>query len=235
WARDWFGGVSACVVDSEHDRRALADHLPSERLEVIAGGIDTERYAYRRIGEPGRLVFTGNLGAPSDLEAAQRLATSILPRVRRRVARAQLVIAGTDTAGRARELGRLEGVRVDARLGDLRPSVWGAAVYVSPAAGGSDRTARIVESLALGTPVVASAASLSRLDAVEPGHHVLAADGDADVADAVALLMREPVVASTLARNARALVERARGWRTVTQRYEAVYRRLGERPLERAA
>jgi glycosyltransferase involved in cell wall biosynthesis len=64
---------------------------------------------------------------------------------------------------------------------------------------------------------------------------VLAADGDADVADAVALLMREPVVASTLARNARALVERARGWRTVTQRYEAVYRRLGERPLERAA
>lgn len=235
WARKWFDAVSACVVDSEYDRRATSAHLPFDRIEVISAGIDADRCAYRRIGDPGRLVFTGDLGAPADAEAARRLATSILPLVRRRMPRTELVIAGTGTADPARELGRLEGVRVEGRLADLRPTVWGAAVYVSPLATGSGRTVRILESLALGTPVVASAASLSRLDPVVPGHHVLAADGDADFADAISLLMREPVVANTIARNARELVERSLTWRAVTQRYEDVYRRIGRRPMEQAA
>jgi glycosyltransferase involved in cell wall biosynthesis len=100
---------------------------------------------------------------------------------------------------------------------------------------GSGRAARILESLALGTPVVASPASLSRLDDVVPGHHVLTADSDADVADAISLLLREPVVANTIARNARALVERSLAWRAVIPRYEDVYRRVGESAMVEAA
>jgi hypothetical protein len=47
--------------------------------------------------------------------------------------------------------------------------------------------------------------------------------------------MREPVVATTLARHARALVERCRTWHTIAQRYDDVYQRLGQQPRERAA
>jgi glycosyltransferase involved in cell wall biosynthesis len=234
WARAWFGAVSACVVESEHDRRVTSAYLPFERIDVISAGIDAERYAYRRIGEPGRLVFTGDLGRPGDVEAARRLATSILPAIRRRSPRTDLVIASTGTAEPARDLGRLDGVRVDGRLADLRPTVWGAATYISPLTG-VGRTTRLLEALALGTPVVGSPASLSRLDAVVPGHHALSADSDTDVADAVSLLMREPVVANTIARNARELVERSLTWRAVTQRYEDVYRRVAQARTEQAA
>lgn len=97
------------------------------------------------------------------------------------------------------------------------------------------RTARVLEALALGTPVVATSASLSGLDDVLPGHHVLTAQTDAEFADAVALLLREPVVANTIARNARDLVERRFTWRTVVQRYEALYARLAPARVERAA
>jgi glycosyltransferase involved in cell wall biosynthesis len=235
WARAWFGAASGCVVESDHDRRAIAAHLPVERIDVVCAGIDAERYAFRRIGNPGRLVFTGDLGRPGDLAAARRLATSILPAIRRRNPRADLVIASTGTAEPARDLGRLDGVRVEGRLADVRPMVWGAAVYVSPVASSAGRTSRLLEALALGTPVVASAASLSRLDAVVPGHHVLTADSDADVAHAVSLLMREPVMPNTIARNARDLVERSLTWRAVTQRYEHVYRRIAASRLEQAA
>ena len=234
WARAWFGAASGCVVESEHDRRAAAAYVPFERIDVIYAGIDAERYAYRRIGEPGRIIFTGDLGRPGDVEAARRLATSILPAIRRRSPRTHLVIASTGTAEPARDLARLEGVRVEGRLADLRPMLWGAAVYVSPSTG-VGRTTRLLEALALGTPVVGSPASLSRLDAVVPGHHVLSADSDADFVDAVSLLMREPVVAHTIARNARELVERSLNWRAVTQRYDDVYRRIVKPPLEQAA
>jgi glycosyltransferase involved in cell wall biosynthesis len=234
WARAWFGAVGACVVESEHDRRATSAYLPFERIDVISAGIDAERYAYRRIGEPGRLVFTGDLGRPGDVEAARRLATSILPAIRRRNPRTDLVIASTGTAEPARALGRVDGVRVEGRLADLRPTLWGGAASVSPLTG-VGRTTRLLEALALGTPVIGSPASLSRLDAVVPGHHVLSADSDADFADAVCLLMREPVVANTIARNARELVERSLTWRAATQRYEDVYRRVAQRPMEQAA
>jgi glycosyltransferase involved in cell wall biosynthesis len=113
--------------------------------------------------------------------------------------------------------------------------VWGAGVYVSPLASGAGRVTRLLEALALGTPVVASPASLSRLDDVAPGHHVMTAVSDAEITDAVCLLLREAVVGATLARNARALVEQRRTWRTVAERYEHAYQRLARPALERAA
>src|SRR6267142_1248771 len=130
WAREWFGAATACVVDSEDDRRALVEHVPFERIDVLPAGIDDVKYAYRRSGEPWRLVFTGDLSAPRDVDAARRLAGAILPRVRRAVPRAELLLAGADGAADAvRALGALPGVRVTASLADLRARVWGAAVY----------------------------------------------------------------------------------------------------------
>ena len=235
WVREWFAAVAACVTGSEEDRRAIAAHLPFDRIEIIPAGIDASQYAYRRIGDAARLLFTGDLGAPRDVEAARRLATRILPLVRRRAPRAELLVAGAESAADARDLGGLDGVRVEGRLGDLRPSVWSAAVYVSPLDSGFGRKPRVLEALALGTPVVATAASLSGLDDVLPGHHVLTAQTDAEFADAVGLLLREPVVANTIARNARDLVERRFTWRTVVQRYEALYARLAPARVEQAA
>ena len=231
WARTWFGAATACVVESEDDRRALAEHVALERVEVIPAGIDDVKHAYRRSGEPWRLVFTGDLSAPRDVEAARRLAGAILPRVRRDVPRAELLLAGTDgTADAARALGALPGVRVSGSLGDLRASVWGAAVYVSPLDAAFGRTARLLEPMALGTPVVASHATLSGLPGVVAGQHVLSAESDEEFASAIRRLLREPLLANTLARTARQLVERRFTWRTVAERYETLYARLAPAP-----
>jgi glycosyltransferase involved in cell wall biosynthesis len=235
WERAWLGGVTACVVDAEEHRRAIAAHVPFERIDVIPTGIDAEQYGYRRAGEPGRVVFTGHLGTAGDLAAARRLATSILPLLRRRIARPELLVASVERAGPARTLTTHDGVRVAASVGDLRPSLWSAAAYASPSAAGPGRKARLLEALAAGTPVVASPASLSGLADVLPGHHALAADTDGDVADALALLMREPVVANTIARNARELVEQRFTWRAIAERYEALYERLLATTAEAAA
>jgi glycosyltransferase involved in cell wall biosynthesis len=223
------------VVESEDDRRALAEHVALERVEVIPAGIDGVKHIYRRSGEPWRLVFTGDLSAPRDVEAARRLAGAILPRVRRDVPRAELLLAGTDgTADAARALAALPGVRVSGSLGDLRASVWGAAVYVSPLDAGFGRTARLLEPMALGTPVVASRPTLSGLPGVVAGEHVLSAESDEEFANAIRRLLREPLLANTLAPNARQLIERRFTWRTVAERYETLYARLVPAPAVQA-
>src|SRR6267143_406275 len=203
WARTWFGAATAGVVESEDARRALAEHVALERVEIIPAGIDGVKHIYRRSGEPWRLVFTGDLSAPRDVEAARALAA-------------------------------LPGVRVSGSLGDLRASVWGAAVYVRPLDAGFGRTARLLEPMALGTPVVASRPTLSGLPGVVAGEHVLSAESDEEFANAIRRLLREPLLANTLARNARQLVERRFTWRTVAERYETLYARLAPAPAVQA-
>jgi len=170
------------------------------------------------------------------VEAARRLAGVILPRVRREVPRAELLLAGTGgAADAARALARLPGVRVTGSLVDLRASVWGAAVYVSPLESGFGRKARLLEPMALGTPVVASPPMLSGMPDVLAGHHVLTADRDDEFAEAIRLLLPDPAVANTIARNARDLVERRFTWGAVGQRYETLYARLAPAPAVEAA
>jgi glycosyltransferase involved in cell wall biosynthesis len=227
WARAWFGAADVCVVDSEDDRRALAAHVPLERIEIIGRGIDDVAYAYRRAGEPARLVFTGDLSAPRDVDAARRLAGAILPRVRRDVPRAELLLAGPGrVADAVRALAALPGVRVSGGLADLRPSVWSGAAYVGALDSTFGRTTRLLEPMALGTPVVASCATLAGMRELVAGHHVLAADGDEEFALAILRVLREPRLANTLARAARELVERRFTWRASVQRYEALYARM---------
>jgi glycosyltransferase involved in cell wall biosynthesis len=237
WAREWFDGAAACVADSEDDRTALAEHVPLERIEVVPPGVDDVTHAFRRGGQPARLVFTGDLGAPRDVEAARRLAGAILPRVRRRTPRAELLLASASGLGpAARALAQSPGVRVTGGLPDLRPSVWSAAVYASPLAAGHGRRGRLLEPMALGTPVVASPPSLSGTPDALPGHHVLTATGDEEFADAIGVLLAEPGVAHALARSARDLVEQRCTWRAAARRYEALYARLaGAVPVELAA
>src|SRR5690349_3307989 len=186
WMRDWAGTAAACVVDSEEDRHALAEHVPSDRIEIVAGGIDEVMYAYRRRGDPSRLVFTGDFSSSRDVAAARRLAHAILPRVRREIPRAELLLAGArHTSAAVAALAALPGVRVTGALADVRPTVWGAGVYVSPLHAGFGRAARLREPMALGTPVVASGATLVAMPQARAGEHVLVADSDAEFAQAI--------------------------------------------------
>jgi glycosyltransferase involved in cell wall biosynthesis len=228
WERRWLPAADACVVASEHDRRTLAERVAYDRIEVIAPGIDTQRYELRRGGERARLVFAGTLSWPSHLDAARRLAARVLPRVRRAVPGAELLVAGAGPLGALRALAALPGVRVAGAAPDLRPSLWSGTVTLVPAEAAPGIDAAILESMAVGTPVVTSPRCLSGLEHLLAGHHLLAAEGDAEMAEAAVLLMREPVVAATLAASARQVVERCHTWTAVARAWEALWARTAD-------
>jgi glycosyltransferase involved in cell wall biosynthesis len=89
--------------------------------------------------------------------------------------------------------------------------------------------------MAVGTPVVTAPRCLSGLDHVLPGHHLLVAEGDAEMADAAVLVVREPVVAATLSANARQLVERRYTWAAVARSWESLWLRTADTPTSAVA
>jgi glycosyltransferase involved in cell wall biosynthesis len=224
----WRRPPAAWVVTSESERQRLAEHVPFGRIEVIPPGLDETRHEFRRTGESARLIFAGNLAWPTHLDAARRLARRVLPRIRRTLPRAELLLVGGGARAELRTLAELPGVRVAGAVNDLRPSLWSAAVSVVVAEAGPGVDAGVLESMAVGTPVVAARSALAGLTHLLPGHHALVASTDTELVDAVLLVLREPVVAATLAANARAVIERQYSWRTIARCYESLWARTAD-------
>jgi glycosyltransferase involved in cell wall biosynthesis len=117
----------------------------------------------------------------------------------------------------------------------VRPSLWSATVTLVPAEAAPAVDAAILESMAVGTPVVTAPRCLSGLEHLLPGHHLLVGEGDAEMADAAVLVMREPVVAATLSANARQVVERRHTWAAVARAWESLWARTADSPFSVAA
>src|SRR5262249_57688162 len=121
--------------------------------------------------------------------------------------------------------------------GGVRVVGWGmggAGGCGGPLHAGFGRRASLLEPMALGTPVIASGSTLVAMPDAVAGQHVLAAESDEEFARAIALILRTPSLATTLARSARDLVERRYTWHAVAERYEALYTGLVTSPAREA-
>jgi glycosyltransferase involved in cell wall biosynthesis len=82
--------------------------------------------------------------------------------------------------------------------------------------GGGTRL-KVLEALALGTPVISTSKGVEGL-AVEHGRHLLVADTAADFADATARLLGQPELRARLAAAGQELARAQYDWRTIGQR-----------------
>ena len=96
-----------------------------------------------------------------------------MPLVRRELPEAHLTIAGRNPGPAVRAL---EHVVPD--VPDLRPYLWGAAVYACPMVSGTGIKNKLLEAMAAGAPAVATSLATQGIDA----RHVLVADSDAEFA-----------------------------------------------------
>ncbi|HLL69248.1 MAG TPA: glycosyltransferase family 4 protein [Micromonosporaceae bacterium] len=196
--------VDWLVVCSELDRDRLgrpanSSVVPNVYLGETNVGPLVSDDPSPRILLPGLFVWQPNI------DAARRLVREILPLVRREYPAAQVWLAGLHT-GQLDDLAQ-DGVRIFGPVPDMRPLVRAADVVAVPLRLGSGTRLKILESFALGTPVVSTSLGAEGLDAAN-GRHLRVADDSADFAGAVLSLLRDPAAARQLAANARELVGR---------------------------
>ncbi|MGD8807776.1 MAG: glycosyltransferase family 4 protein, partial [Chloroflexota bacterium] len=118
-----------------------------------------------------------------------------------------------------------ESVKLTGFVKDIRPEVAGAAVCVIPLREGGGTRLKILEALALGTPVVSTSKGAEGL-AVESGKHLLIADDPGHFARETLRLLGDAGLRRALAENGRRLVEAAYDWRRIGREYTALLERL---------
>jgi glycosyltransferase involved in cell wall biosynthesis len=220
-----FGRV---VVVSEQDKAALKELNPDLRIAVIPNGVDTDFFSGRASeAVSGRMVFTGHMGYPPNIVAADFLARQLLPRVRAVRADARLVIVGRNPTRDVVRLASLDGVEVTGEVPDVRPWLRSAQVFVGPMLSGTGIKNKLLEAMASELPCVVTPLALQGFD-VRPGEQVLIGETAEELSAHVLALMSDDVAARRLALAARDYVCSRHSWAAAARAYERTYSEVRE-------
>jgi polysaccharide biosynthesis protein PslH len=153
-----------------------------------------------------RALFVGHLGYRPNIVAVSRLMRRIMPRVRTAYPDAVLTICGRAPGKDLQKLAKdASGVRIIGNPDDLAPYYRDATVAVIPLTEGGGTRLKVLEAMALGVPVIATAKAVEGLELVA-GQSYLAAETDADFVGAIARLTNDAPLRAAMTSEARRFV-----------------------------
>jgi polysaccharide biosynthesis protein PslH len=198
------------TVVSEPEKALLAHVTRSNKVEIIPNSINLKDYQnIRPVPEKNTLIFPGSLTFQVNYDAATWFLADIFPNILKRLPEASLTITG-DHGGLP--LPNNEQVTLTGYVDDVRPVVASSWLSLAPIRKGGGTRLKILESMALGTPVVSTTKGAEGLD-VEHGKHLLIADTPQTFAEAVLTLLSDPDLRFHLAANAYQLVSNKYDWK----------------------
>jgi glycosyltransferase involved in cell wall biosynthesis len=191
--------------------------LKAEQVFVVSNGIDSQ-FNHPGLAEPipGSLVFNGALTYQANFDAMDYFLREIFPFILDQVPHTQLSITGSNHGVPLDALPTVDHVRFTGYLEDIRPAVAGSWACIVPLRVGGGTRFKILEAMALGTPVVSTLKGAEGLD-VEPGKHILIADTPEEFAMQTVSLLRNPELRNMIATNAAFLVNEKYEWTKITE------------------
>jgi glycosyltransferase involved in cell wall biosynthesis len=206
----------ACTVVSERERRLLAELVPGYRnIELIPNCINLDDYLLvRKEIRPNTIIFTGSFDYQPNYEAMLWFLAEVFPRIQAVIPEATLTITGNHGG---RSLPSAKNVELTGFVEAVSPLIASAAVSLAPIHHGGGTRLKILEAMALRTPVVSTSKGAEGLDVCD-GEHLLIANTPEAFAQAVVRLLEEPDLGQQLAENAYHLVREAYDWKVVMPR-----------------
>lgn len=230
------GKLRHIVVTSERDKQALIELYRTEArdvessdetlgagIAVLPNGVDHQYFRpLEQERQRGNIVFSGKMSYHANIATALYLHGQIMPLVWAQQPDATLTIVGSNPPSAIQELARDVRVKVTGFVDDMRPYVGRAEVMLSPMVYSVGIQNKVLESMALGTPVVVAAQAASALG-TEPERDLLVATSAQEFADATLRLMNDANLRASLSQHGRVYVEQQHDWRNVVDRLEGVY------------
>jgi glycosyltransferase involved in cell wall biosynthesis len=194
-----------------------------------AHGTDTDKYIPANTSEivPGRVIFSGSMLYPPNIQAVLWFVDQVWPTIRTQIPEATLVIQGRNPSAKIVELDARDGIWVTGTVPDVGVLIRSAQVCVNPmlAAGGMQN--KLIEYMACNKAVVAS--SVANEGIMAPDNALIIADTPDAFAEAVIRLLEDPAAAAQLGDSARNYVLSNWTWeKHFLDLEDAFYSALGE-------
>ncbi len=143
-----------------------------------------------------------------------------------------LRLSGSDPPPAIRELATQPGIEVTGFVEDVRPYLGRASLSLSPMTAGGGVKSKVLQSLAMATPVVTNERG-ARGTGLEPGRDLLVEETDEAMAEACVALLRDPRRRRRWGTSGRAVRRRRHGWDAVGEALEAFHEPQAPGAVER--
>lgn len=183
------------------------------RLAVVPNGVDTSVGSFSR-PERETLIYPGALSFDANFDAVRYFIGEILPLVRAKRPNVRLRVTGRATPAQIAALPKAEQIEFTGFLDDVRPAVAGSWAEVVPLRKGGGTRLKVLEALALGTPVIATSKGIEGL-ALVPERDVLVADTPAAFAAQTLRLLDAPALRASLAEAGQRIVREHYDWAVI--------------------
>ena len=199
------------TVVSEQERECLgAAGCDLSKVSVVTNGVAAEHLTVDVAKRSDTLIYSGSITYAPNLDAVSLMVSDILPMILARRPDVAFTVTGSHRGVPVDHLAG-PGVTFAGFVPDIVTTVASTAVCVVPLRRGGGTRLKILEAMALGTPVVSTRKGAEGLD-VEDGVHLLLADEPEAFARCVLQLLEQPAQARAMAARARALVAECYTW-----------------------
>lgn len=213
----------ACTVASERERDLLSRVVDATvNVHIVPNGVDLN---YNRPGiaipQPYTLIYNGALTFNANFDAMSYFLQDILPLIRVQAPEVTLKITGTLQGVNLAQLPLDDHVILSGFLPDIRPAVSEAWACIVPLRLGGGTRLKILEAMALGTPVIATQKAAEGL-CVTPEKNILLADTPEEFSAQTIRLLNDERLRDELSINGRELVVNKYGWDAIGSSFEQV-------------
>jgi sugar transferase (PEP-CTERM/EpsH1 system associated) len=206
--------VKAITLVSEAEADIYRDFCRNNKSHAVPNGVDLSYFCPHfpvEAPRPNQCVFVGVLDYRPNIDGLCWFCEQVWPDVLRHKPDAVLAIVGRNPAPAVRRLGSQPGVRLVGEVGDVRPFVAESRFSVAPLRIARGVQNKLLESMAMGKPVLATPQALEGLR-VDSGSDVLVAGTPQDFAQAACDLYRDEKLCRRLADRGREYVCTHHNW-----------------------
>jgi glycosyltransferase involved in cell wall biosynthesis len=216
------------VTVSEKDKQEMDSRCPSGRTVVVANGVNAQHMTLIKKGVSRRILFMGKMDYYPNIDAASFLVKSIMPFVWQKDPEISLSIAGMNPPPEVAALTSDPRVEVIANPNDMREIAAKCSLTVVPLRLGGGTRIKILDSFAMGLPVVSTSLGCEGLS-VREGKDILIRDDPGQFADGVLLVLSDDDLADRLRVNGRRLAEERYDWGMIFGQFEQELLQLAEK------
>ncbi len=210
----------ACTVVSKQEKAHLLRAVPdSQHIEIVPNGVAVQDLLVDGIS-PDRnvLVFSGALTYSANYDAVHFFLSEVWQQIKSAQPEVSLKITGRTNGVDLRHLPLSDGAVLTGYVPDIRPVVAGSWGCIVPLRIGGGTRLKILEAMALGTPVITTSKGAEGLDVTHDAN-ILIADEPGEFAAQTIRLLRDPVLRTRLAERGRLLVRDKYDWRVIGERF----------------
>lgn len=223
--------IEAHIFVSPVDKGIMMDLIPGMKLsEVIPNGVDLNKFIYFGNENNERnfpvIVFSSLLKYKANLDGLKYFHEKIFPIIRKSCPEIKLIVTGDYSNLPVEDLRNDKNIEFAGYVDDVKEIITKAGVTIVPLRIGSGTRFKILESMALGTPVISTSIGAEGIEglksvtshkpkAASDQSNIWIADNPDDFAKGVLTLLSDKKIAGILSKNGRRLIEENYSWEII--------------------